>query len=103
MLKVCEMLQNTLKHRLGSNGVEWLISLRNHFRNFGTLKKCMLARNTSFASFDVQNVCEMLQNTLRLHLGFNGVEWLISLRIHFHNFGTSEIVHSGPKHKFCLV
>ena len=25
--KVCKMLRNTLKHRMGSNGVEWLISL----------------------------------------------------------------------------
>ena len=83
------MLRNTLKYRLGSTGVEWLISLRNHFRNFGTQKMCMKARNTSFASFDVLKVCEMLQNTLKYHLGSNGVEWLISLRNNFHNFGTS--------------
>ena len=88
MPKVCEMLRNTLKHHLGSNGVEWLISFRNHFRKFGTPKYCILVRNTSFASFDVLKVCEMLRNTLKHHLGSNGVEWLISFRNHFRNFGT---------------
>ena len=36
--KVSKMLRNTLKHRIGSNGEEWLILLRNYFRMFGTLK-----------------------------------------------------------------
>ena len=66
------MLQNTLKHHLGSNGVEWLISLRNHFSNFGTSKLCIQARNRSFASFDVSKVYEMLQNTLKDCLGLMG-------------------------------
>ena len=49
MLKVCEMLRNTLKQCLGCNGVEWLISLRNHFCNFGTLKKVSLRRHPIYS------------------------------------------------------
>ena len=86
--KVWEMLLNTLKYHLGSSGVEWLISLRNHFRNFGTPKQCIYARNTSFASFDVPKVCEMLRNTLKHRLGSSRGEWLISLGNYFRNFGT---------------
>jgi hypothetical protein len=33
---VSEMLQNTPNNHLGSNGVEWMLRLRNHICNFGT-------------------------------------------------------------------
>ena len=39
--KVCKMLRKTPKHRFVSNGVEWMLSLRNYFRKFGT-------RNSAF-------------------------------------------------------
>ena len=88
MRKVCEMLRNTPKHYFGSNGVEWVHSLRNHFRIFGTLKQCIQARNTSFASFHMPQVCKMLRSTPKHHFGSNGVEWVHSLRNYFCNFGT---------------
>jgi hypothetical protein len=50
--------------------------------NFGTPKQCIEARNTSFASFYLSKVSEMLRNTPKHHFGCNGVEWML------HNFGT---------------
>jgi hypothetical protein len=38
--------------------------------------------NTSFASFYVLKVSEMLQNTPKHHFGANGAEWMLR------NFGT---------------
>jgi hypothetical protein len=38
----------------------------------------------------------MLQNTHKHHFGSNVLEWML------HYFGTSEIVHSGPKHEFFI-
>jgi hypothetical protein len=38
----------------------------------------------------------MLRNTPKHHFGSNGLEWMI------HNFGTPEIVHSGPTHEFFI-
>jgi hypothetical protein len=61
--KVSEMLRNTAKHHLGSNVVEWMLL------NFGAPKKCIQARNTSFASFYVPKVSEMLWNTPNIILG----------------------------------
>jgi hypothetical protein len=48
------MLQNTPKEHFGSDGVELML------RYFGAPKKCIQARNTSFASFYVAKVSEML-------------------------------------------
>jgi hypothetical protein len=58
-------------------------------------KICIQARNTSFASFYVSKVSEMLWNTPKHDFGYNGVEWML------YNFGTQN-VHSGPKHKFFI-
>jgi hypothetical protein len=46
-------------------------------RNFGTLKWCIQARNTSFASFYMSKDSEMLRNTTKHHFGSNEVEWMI--------------------------
>jgi hypothetical protein len=71
-------------------------------------------RNTSFASYYLSKVSEMLWNTPKHHFGSNGVEWML------HNFGTpkhciqsrnttfasfhmskvSEILQYTPKHHF---
>jgi hypothetical protein len=45
--------------------------------NFGASKKCIQARNTSFASFYVPKVSEMLRNTTKHHFGSNVVEWML--------------------------
>jgi hypothetical protein len=102
------MLWNIPKNQFWSNGVEWM------FHNFGTLKQCIPARNTSFASFYLLKVSEMLRNTPKHHFRSNGVEWIL------HNFGTpkqciqsqntsvasfypskvSEIRWNTPKHHF---
>jgi hypothetical protein len=47
--------------------------------NFGTPKQCMQARNTSFASFYLLKVSEMLRNTPKHHFGSNGVEWMLHI------------------------
>jgi hypothetical protein len=62
-IKVSEMLWNTPKHLLRSNVVEWMLL------NFSAPKKCIQARNTSFASFYVPKVSEMLWNTPNIILG----------------------------------
>jgi hypothetical protein len=38
----------------------------------------------------------MLRNTPKYHFGSNGLERML------HNFGTPDIVHSGPKHEFFI-
>jgi hypothetical protein len=48
-----------------------------------------------FCIIYVSEVSEMFWNTPKHHCGSNGLEWML------HNFGTPEIVHFGPKHKFC--
>jgi hypothetical protein len=82
--------------------------------NFGTPKQCIQSRNTSFASFYLSKVSEMLRNTPKHHFGTNGVDWML------HNFGTpkhriqarntsftsfylskvSEMLRNTPKHHF---
>jgi hypothetical protein len=56
--------------------------------NFGTPKQSIQSRNTSFASFYLTKVSEMLRNTPKHHFGSNGVEWM------FHNFGTQNSAFS---------
>jgi hypothetical protein len=57
--------------------------------NFGTPKQCIQARNTSFASFYLSKVCEMLRNTPKHHFGSNGVEWML------HHFDTpKQCIHA---------
>jgi hypothetical protein len=63
--------------------------------NFGSLKKCNLAPNTSFASFYVPKVSEMLRNTPKHHFESNVVEWML------HNC-YPKIVHSDSKHEFYI-
>jgi hypothetical protein len=65
------MLRNTPKHHFGSNVVEWMLL------NFGAPKKCILGRNTSFASFYLSKVSEMLRNTPKQLFGSNVVEWML--------------------------
>jgi hypothetical protein len=60
------MLWNTPKHHFGSNGVEWRL------HNFGTPKQCIQSRNTSFESFYLSKVSEILRNTTKHHFGSNG-------------------------------
>jgi hypothetical protein len=52
------------------------------------LEIVQLGSNTTFASFYVQKVSEMLWNTPKHQCPSNGVEWML------HNLGR-EIVHSG--------
>jgi hypothetical protein len=47
-------------------------------------KQCIQARNTSFASFYLSKVSEMLRNTPKHYFGSNVVEWML------HNFGTTK-------------
>jgi hypothetical protein len=74
------MLRNTPKHHFRSNGVEWML------HNFGTPKHCIQSRNTTFASFHVSKVIEILRYTPKHHFGSNG---LVSQLWYL------EIVHSG--------
>jgi hypothetical protein len=62
------------KHK--SNWVEWML------HNFGTPKRCIEARNTSFAFCYLSKVSELFWNTPKHQTGSNGVEWML------HNFGT---------------
>jgi hypothetical protein len=54
LLKVSKMLRNTPKHQFGSNEVDWKL------HNFGTPKQCIQSQNTSFASFYLSKVSDML-------------------------------------------
>jgi hypothetical protein len=66
----------TLQTSIWVQWSDWML------HNFGTPKRCIQARNTSFTSFFQSKVSEMLQNTPKHHFGSNGVEWML------HNFGT---------------
>jgi hypothetical protein len=100
--KDCEMLRNTPKHHFRSNGAELAILLRNNFHNFGTLKWCTLARNTSFASFYVTMDCEMLQNTPNIILGLTSRTGDFTSK-QFSQLRYPKMVHSGRKHEFCIL
>jgi hypothetical protein len=63
MLKVSEMIRNTLKHYFGSNGVEWML------RKFRTPNKCIQARNTSFSSFYVRRLAKWSKTQPNIILG----------------------------------
>jgi hypothetical protein len=65
------MLRNTPKHHIGYNVVEWMPL------KFGAPKKCIEARNTTFASFYVSKVSEMLRNTPKHHFWSNVVQWML--------------------------
>jgi hypothetical protein len=81
------MLWNTPKNQFGSNGVEWML------HNFSTPKQCIQARNTSFASFYLSKVWEMLRNTPKHHFRSNG---------DVSQLWYPEIVHSGSERKFWI-
>ena len=101
--KVCEMLLKTLKHNLRSNGARMVDFVVKLFLQLRYPDMCIQARNTSSTSFDVLKVCEMLLNTLKLHLRPKGgrmVDFVVKL---FSQLRYPDIVHSGPKHKFYLV
>jgi hypothetical protein len=59
--------------------------------NFGTPKHCIQSWNTTFASFYMSKVSEMLRNTPKHHFGSNGVVSQIWY---------PEIVHSGSDASF---
>jgi hypothetical protein len=59
---------------------------------FGTPKKCIQARNTSFASFDMLRDSKMFWNIPKHRCGSNGMD--ASQHCYL------KIVHSGPKHEF---
>jgi hypothetical protein len=63
MLKVSEMIRNTLKHYFGSNGVEWML------RKFRAPNKCIQARNTSFSSFHVRRLAKWSKTQPNIFLG----------------------------------
>jgi hypothetical protein len=102
VLKDCEMLRNTPKHHFGSNRAELPILLRNNFRNFGTLKWCTQARNTSFASFYVPKDSEMLRNTPNIILGLTSRTGEVTSK-QFSQLRYPKMVHSGRKHELCIL
>jgi hypothetical protein len=60
--KFSEMLQNTPKKYIGSNGLEGMLP------NFGTPKYCTKPRNTCFASSYMPKVSKMLRTTPKIIL-----------------------------------
>jgi hypothetical protein len=62
--------------------------------NFSIPKQCIQSRNTTFASFYLSNVSEMLRSTPKLHFGSNGVEWIL------HNFETPKLCIQSRKTSF---
>ena len=52
------MLENTPKHRFGSNGGNWVCSCEKVHRKFNTTKLCARPRNTRFASFLIYKVAK---------------------------------------------
>jgi hypothetical protein len=87
--KFSEIIRNTRKHHFGSNGLEWML------HNFGTPKYCIQARNTSFSSFTCQVFAKCSETLANIILG----QWI---RTDASQLWYPELVHSGPKHKFCI-
>jgi hypothetical protein len=58
--KVSEMLQNIPNNHFGSNGVEWMLWLRNHICNFGTPNSAFRPETQVLHFFFMLKVCEML-------------------------------------------
>jgi hypothetical protein len=87
--KVSEMLRNTPKHHFGSNAVEWMLL------DFGAPKKCIQSRNTSFASFYVPKVSNALKPSQTSFLV--KCSRMVASQLQY-----LEIVHSGPKHNYCI-
>ena len=102
-----EMLQNTPKHHIWSNGGYWVCSCENVRRNFGTQKQCiMVPKRTSLSSFRMNSCIEMLQNTPKLHFGSNGGYFVCSSENVRRNFGTPKQCILVPKRtsfsSFCM-
>jgi hypothetical protein len=95
------MHENNPNHHFLPHKVELMHLARNYSHNFGTPKYCIQVRNTGFASFYMQKVNEVLQNTLQHNFWSNGVEWMDGFVVKsFSQLQYPEIVHSGPKYKF---
>jgi hypothetical protein len=102
------MLRNTPKHQFGSNEVDWKL------HNFGTPKQCIQSQNTSFASFYLSKVSDMLWNTTKCHYGSNREEQMLhnfsipkqciqswnTIFASFYQSKVSEILRNTPKHHF---
>ena len=100
--KVCKMLRTTPKHRFVSNGVDWMLSLWNYFRKFGTRNSAFRPETQVLHSFS----CRRFAKCSEIHQKF-----VLGLRTRLGAFVAKlysrvrypEIVHSRSKHKFCIV
>ena len=89
-----EMLQNTPKHRFGSNVGYWERSSKKTRRRFRTPETRVLQLFRGERT-------EMLQKTPKHHFGSNGGYWVRSGKKARRRFRTPEPVHLAPKHEFC--
>jgi hypothetical protein len=84
-----------------SNGVECMHFVRNHFCKIGAPKQCIHSRNKSFLSFYITKVFKLLESNPNHHF----LQWsrmdAFSVKP-FSQLRYPEILHSGPKHKFCI-
>src|SRR5690349_10486780 len=93
-----QLLQNTPKHRLGSNGGYLVCSSENVRRNFGTQKQYILVpKRTSFSFFSMNSGSQMLQNTPKHRFGSNGGYLVCSSENVRRNFGTPKQCILVPK------
>ena len=93
-----EMLQNTLKHRFGSNGGYWVRSGKKACRRFRTPETMHSALKHKFCNFFVQNVSKCSKTLPNIILGSNGGYWVRSGKKACRRFRTPETVHSALKH-----
>jgi hypothetical protein len=89
VLKVSEMFWNTPKHHFGSNGLEWML------HNSGTPKYCIGPVTRVFLLLPAEG----LRNAPK---HFQTSFWVQWTRMDASQLWYPEIVHLGPKHKFCI-
>jgi len=98
-----QMVENTPKHVLGSNEVDWMRLLRKNppeFRYPEIMHSS--AEMHPFSTLSCSN--QMVKNTPKHVLGSNEVDWMRLLRKNPPEFRYPEIVHSGVEmHLFCNV
>jgi hypothetical protein len=88
------MLQNTTKLHFGSNGVEWIHLVRNHFHNFGTSNSALTSETQDLHLFTYRRFPKCSKRQPYIIWGpmeYNGGIWCEII---------SQLRHT--KHKFCI-
>ena len=102
VLKVCKMLRKTPKHRFVSNGVEWMLSLRNYFRKFGTRNSAFRLETQVLHHFTCRRFAKCFKTLPNIVLGLVESNGCCCCETMF-GISVPEILCSRPKHKFRII